>query len=128
MVDVDHFKAFNDTYGHPEGDACLRDVARALKGACLRPSDLVSRYGGEEFAVLLPHTPAAGAEHLAQRVLAAVARLGIPHVRSSAAAHVTVSVGVGTTARLIARATVPDLHAGSGPNGVSESWSPLPDR
>jgi len=94
LVDVDHFKRFNDRYGHPAGDGCLRSVAQALRGVCLRPSDLAARYGGEEFALLLPHTPRAGAEHLARRVLGAVAGLGIPHEASPTAQTVTVSVGV----------------------------------
>ncbi len=96
LVDVDHFKLFNDRYGHPAGDGCLRSVAQALRGACLRPADLVARYGGEEFALLLPHTPRAGAEHMAKRALDAVASLGVPHEASPTAQTVTVSVGVGS--------------------------------
>lgn len=94
MVDVDHFKLFNDRYGHPAGDACLRSVAQALVRASLRPADLVCRYGGEEFAILLPQTPRGGAEHLAHRVLDAVEALGIAHEGSLTARHVTVSIGV----------------------------------
>jgi diguanylate cyclase (GGDEF)-like protein len=94
IVDVDHFKLFNDLYGHPAGDACLRDVAQALAGTSLRPADLVARYGGEEFALLLPQTPRGGAEHMARSVLDAVQLLGIAHASSLTAAHVTVSVGV----------------------------------
>jgi len=95
LVDVDHFKQFNDCFGHPAGDGCLRSVAQALRSVCLRSSDLAARYGGEEFALLLPHTPGAGAEHMARRVLDAVASLGIPHEASPTAPTVTVSVGVG---------------------------------
>jgi diguanylate cyclase (GGDEF)-like protein len=69
-------------------------VALALRGATLRPADLVSRYGGEEFALLLPQTPRSGAEHLAHRVLDAVEALGIRHDASPTARHVTVSIGV----------------------------------
>jgi diguanylate cyclase (GGDEF)-like protein len=94
MIDVDHFKAFNDRYGHPAGDVCLRAVAQALMCVSLRPADLVARYGGEEFAVLLPQTPRAGAEHVAHCVLEAVEALAIRHDASSAARHVTVSVGI----------------------------------
>ena len=95
MIDVDHFKLFNDRYGHPAGDVCLRLVAQALGRACMRPADLVARYGGEEFAILLPQTPRGGAMHLANDVLFAVAGLCIGHPLSPTAAHVTVSVGVG---------------------------------
>ena len=94
LIDVDHFKRFNDHYGHPAGDDCLRRVAQALRHGCLRPADLVARYGGEEFALLLPQTPRAGAVHVAERVLDAVASLDIPHEASPTARHVTVSVGI----------------------------------
>ena len=94
MIDVDHFKLFNDRYGHPAGDTCLRSVAQALCGTSLRPGDLVARYGGEEFAVLLPHTHRGGAEHVAQAILEGVAALAIAHGASPTAGHVTVSVGI----------------------------------
>lgn len=95
MIDVDHFKLFNDYYGHPAGDACLMRVAQALRAVCLRPGDMVARYGGEEFVLLMPKTARAGGMHMASRVLAAVADLGLPHASSLTAAHVTVSVGLG---------------------------------
>lgn len=95
MIDVDHFKAFNDCYGHPAGDACLRSIAQALVAVGPRAADLVARYGGEEFVVLLPQTPRAGAEHVARAVLVAVAKLAIAHEVSPVASHVTVSVGIG---------------------------------
>lgn len=95
MVDVDHFKMFNDCYGHPAGDGCLRSVAQVLAAVTQRPGDVAARYGGEEFALLLPNTPRAGAEHLAQRLLDAVEQLGMPHEASPTASHVTVSVGLG---------------------------------
>ncbi|MEO8523921.1 MAG: diguanylate cyclase [Caldimonas sp.] len=94
MIDVDHFKLFNDRYGHPAGDQCLRAVARAMAGATMRPADLVARVGGEEFAMLLPITPREGAEHMAHRVLDAVESLGVCHASSPTAGHVTVSVGI----------------------------------
>src|ERR1700694_1708824 len=79
MIDVDHFKLYNDLYGHPKGDNCLRHVTQALLSACRRPADLVARYGGEEFVMLLPQTPRNGAEHIAREVLDAVAAHGIFH-------------------------------------------------
>ena len=94
MIDVDHFKAFNDLYGHPAGDACLLSLAQAMTSACVRPADLVARYGGEEFAVLLPKTSRSGAEHVAHTVLEAVDALVIAHAGSATAAHVTVSIGI----------------------------------
>jgi diguanylate cyclase (GGDEF)-like protein len=94
LIDVDNFKLYNDHYGHPSGDVCLRSVAQALADLCHRPADLVARYGGEEFVLLLPRTPRGGGEHMARRILDAVAALGIPHETSPTARHVTVSVGV----------------------------------
>lgn len=96
MLDVDCFKAFNDTYGHQAGDDCLRRVAAALSDHLPRAGDAVARYGGEEFAVLLPGTDAAGAYLLAERLRQQVERLGIPHRASGVAPHVTVSCGVAT--------------------------------
>jgi diguanylate cyclase (GGDEF)-like protein len=96
MVDVDHFKLFNDCYGHLVGDDCLRSVADALREACQRPGDLVARFGGEEFAVVLPGTHAAGAAHLALKLLDAVTSLKIGHRDSPVAPHVTVSIGIST--------------------------------
>ncbi len=99
MVDVDHFKAFNDRYGHPAGDTCLKRVAAALQSAMLRPADKVARIGGEEFAVLLPETDGPGAERVAHRLLGAVEALAISHAGSAVARHVTVSIGVSSVSR-----------------------------
>jgi len=93
MIDVDHFKLFNDHQGHPAGDACLRSVAQALATASVRPADLVARYGGEEFTILLPQTPRDGAEHVAACVLQAVQALDIAHAASPSGPRVSVSVG-----------------------------------
>ena len=71
FIDVDHFKLYNDTYGHTAGDDCLRQVGQAMKKALLRPADTVARYGGEEFVVLLPCTDTLGAEEVAERVMRA---------------------------------------------------------
>src|ERR1700679_2013563 len=95
MIDVDHFKLYNDLYGHPTGDLCLRGVTQALLSACRRPADLVARYGGEEFMILLPQTPRHGAEHMGQQVLDEVAAFGILHEVSQTTHYVTVSVGIG---------------------------------
>ncbi|WP_422016761.1 diguanylate cyclase domain-containing protein [Roseateles sp.] len=96
LLDVDHFKKYNDRYGHPAGDGCLRQVAGALGAQARRPADVAARVGGEEFALLLPDTDAAGARDTAERIRSAVARLGIAHEASATAAHVTVSIGVAT--------------------------------
>ncbi len=94
FLDVDHFKAYNDHYGHPAGDACLSQIGVALSSSLLRPADMAARYGGEEFVVLLPATGLQGARQVAERVLAAVDSLGIPHETSVVAPHVTVSLGL----------------------------------
>lgn len=95
MLDVDHFKAFNDRYGHPAGDDCLRRVAGAAAAALQRPDDILCRYGGEEFVALLPETDAAAALTVAERLRAAVAATAIPHA-ASATGHVTLSGGTAT--------------------------------
>ncbi len=92
MVDVDRFKAFNDTYGHPSGDACLQAVAGVFNDGCRRPADLPARYGGEEFVLLLPDTDAAGALAVAECIRAAVRALAIPHAGSEFGVA-TVSIG-----------------------------------
>jgi len=95
LVDVDHFKLYNDRYGHPAGDVCLRNVAQALVSASLRHADLVARYGGEEFVLLLSKTPRRGAEQIAHRILNRIDALDILHEASPTARNVTVSVGIG---------------------------------
>ena len=95
LCDVDHFKAYNDAYGHPAGDACFRSVAAALAAQARRPEDLAARLGGEEFALLLPGCDLAGAATIAARFVDAVRALQVPHARSATAPHVTVSVEIG---------------------------------
>ena len=94
MIDVDFFKNYNDHYGHLAGDACLQAVAKAASSKMVRAIDLLARFGGEEFVVMLPSTDLDGAHKVALGICEAVSRLQIPHVASSAAAYVTVSVGV----------------------------------
>lgn len=95
MVDVDHFKAYNDHYGHPAGDACLKEVAGALLRHLRRPGDLVARVGGEEFAIVLPQANVMQAQATAERLRAGVSLLACPHLASpQAEQRVTVSVGV----------------------------------
>lgn len=94
MLDVDHFKKFNDRYGHPAGDACLREVAEVLQHHLKRPADFVARYGGEEFIALLPQSDQAYAAGVAERVRQAVEALQRRHEGSSTARVLTVSLGV----------------------------------
>lgn len=93
MIDIDFFKSFNDRYGHPTGDDCLRRVAAALTANLHRPFDLAARYGGEEFVCLLPDTDLAGATAIAEKLELAVRQLGIEHLDSDVAQVITVSVG-----------------------------------
>lgn len=94
LLDVDHFKLFNDTYGHGAGDECLKAVGQALSRCIKRSSDMAARYGGEEFAVILPECDIEAAAEVAEEVRATIQALGIPHGRSTAGNTVTVSVGV----------------------------------
>lgn len=97
LLDLDFFKAYNDTQGHPAGDECLRRVADVMLGAVTRAGDLVARYGGEEFAIILPDTDQAGATIVAERVLDRVRALALSHPRATRGV-VTISVGVATAA------------------------------
>lgn len=94
MIDVDHFKAYNDHYGHGKGDDCLTKIAGALRAVLRRPADVVARYGGEEFVVLLKDIDESGAKKVAESLIEAVSAQGIPHEYSDAADHVTISVGM----------------------------------
>jgi diguanylate cyclase (GGDEF)-like protein len=96
MIDVDHFKAYNDRFGHQKGDACLRRVARALVDCIDHADAIVARYGGEEFVCLLPRVDPRGAVKVARRVTAAIDRAAVPHPCSPNSDRITVSVGAAT--------------------------------
>ncbi len=95
LIDADHFKRYNDTYGHVRGDSCLKQIAEAALDVVLRPSDLVARYGGEEFAIILPGTDELGAKAVAEDICQAVRSRQLPH-EGNAPGIVTVSVGCAT--------------------------------
>ena len=94
LADVDSFKKFNDTYGHMEGDECLKRAAAAMAGVIKRGEDIFARFGGEEFIAVLPETEGDGAAKVAEEMRSAVMDLAIPHAKSAAAPIVTVSLGV----------------------------------
>jgi diguanylate cyclase (GGDEF)-like protein len=106
LIDVDCFKAYNDSRGHPAGDACLQREARAFSRGVQRAGDLVARYGGEEFALVLPDLDREGALGLGERLRAAIEGLAEPHPASPVAAVVTISAGVAVT--------IPDREAHPG--------------
>jgi diguanylate cyclase (GGDEF)-like protein len=94
MVDIDHFKLYNDHYGHPAGDATLVQVASAMRRAAARSQDLVARYGGEEFAILLPQLDEQGATGVARRLMHELEMLDLPHAASPTSQRLTVSIGI----------------------------------
>ena len=94
LVDIDHFKLYNDHYGHPAGDAVLVQVANAMRRAAGRAQDQVARYGGEEFAILLPQLDVQGATGVARRLMHELERLNLPHAASPTGPRLTVSIGV----------------------------------
>ncbi|CCH49952.1 GGDEF domain-containing response regulator [Pseudodesulfovibrio piezophilus] len=96
LVDIDHFKAYNDSYGHLMGDNCLKKVSGMLANSLQRHVDKVARYGGEEFTIVLPSTDEEGAMQVAERMRANVEELGIEHCDSDTCGNVTISVGVGS--------------------------------
>jgi diguanylate cyclase (GGDEF)-like protein len=105
LLDVDHFKEFNDTYGHIAGDECLKRIAKLVVSRLHRVSDLAARYGGEEFAGILPDTDFTGAVQLAEQIRSEVESLQIPHKTSATTDHVTVSLGVVTLTSLGSKAS-----------------------
>ena len=108
LLDIDHFKAFNDIYGHVKGDECLRQVARVIAESASRPADLAARYGGEEFVCILPETNSVGAVVIAQKIRLGIQALAIPHTGSSVSGHVTVSLGI-VTVRCTINGSVVDI-------------------
>ena len=106
MIDIDHFKQYNDHYGHGAGDVCLQRVAAELAKGVVRPGDLVARYGGEEFVVILPETDREAARQIAERLREGIEKLSLPHAYSETGAVITISAGV------------------AGQDGVSESLLP----
>ncbi|MBA3035588.1 MAG: diguanylate cyclase [Desulfobacterium sp.] len=94
MIDIDHFKAYNDNYGHQAGDECLKQIGRVLKEAATRPEDLIARYGGEEFIATLVDTDINGAITVAERIRSKLKALNIPHGFSTTANIVTISLGI----------------------------------
>ncbi|HCY86385.1 MAG TPA: diguanylate cyclase response regulator [Desulfobacteraceae bacterium] len=97
FIDIDHFKHFNDTYGHACGDECLQQVAAGLATRLKRPEDFIARYGGEEFVIILPRTDLEGVTHIGESLIETVWALGVPHETSETADVVTISAGAATT-------------------------------
>ncbi|MBE9202599.1 PAS domain S-box protein [Synechocystis salina LEGE 06099] len=96
LFDIDYFKNYNDCYGHPEGDNCLIKVARGVKGAVSRPADLLARFGGEEFAIILPETTEEGSLLVVKKVIHAIDQLAIAHEASPIGGQITISLGIST--------------------------------
>lgn len=130
MLDIDHFKQFNDNYGHLVGDDCLKMVAQCVRQLVTRPQDLAARYGGEEFVVLLPNTPARGALDVAERIRGAVEKMAFP--LSGQTLHLTISIGVCTvtpdkadgTAEIFGRADDALYQAKANGRNCVVAWSP----
>nr|WP_283104386.1 diguanylate cyclase [Shewanella inventionis] len=96
LLDIDFFKLFNDTYGHTEGDTCLKRVAQQIQDTVNRPYDLVARFGGEEFICILPNTDLLGGTYVAQQIVDSIVSLKITHETSKVSQYVTLSAGVAT--------------------------------
>lgn len=96
MLDIDHFKLYNDHYGHITGDDCLKQVAAALNYVARRPRDFTARFGGEEFGMILPDTSAEGAQRVAEGVMGQFKKINLPHEKSPVCPYVTCSIGIST--------------------------------
>lgn len=101
LIDIDHFKLFNDTYGHQAGDYCLKKVAGALTESIKRPTDLAARFGGEEFVIILGGTDSDGATEIARQIMENVSKLKIAHETSKTSNYLTISIGVATVSAKI---------------------------
>ncbi|MBK5969959.1 MULTISPECIES: diguanylate cyclase domain-containing protein [Thiorhodovibrio] len=122
MADIDHFKAYNDHYGHVRGDACLRKVAQRLAATVTRAGDMVARYGGEEFAFLLPGSSLADAVALAEKSAAAVRALTILHEHSDAAPYVTLSIGAASFIPDVAKSRIVVVESpGASESGIRQA-------
>lgn len=97
MIDIDHFKAYNDNYGHAQGDKCLQQIASLLKRPLTAKEDILARFGGEEFIAVLPHTPLESAKLIADRIMHIIKQTGLQHEYSPTAATVTASIGIAST-------------------------------
>lgn len=116
LIDIDHFKLYNDTHGHLKGDECLRDVAKCIKQTVNRPGDLVARYGGEEMALVLPGVDLRGVTAQAEKVRASVEALAIPHGAPEASEHLTLSLGATSTNPI--KDLLPELLVGAADNAL----------
>ena len=96
MIEIDFFQRYNDTYGYNKGDTCLKIIANTLSKGISRTEDFIARYGGKEFAVVLPNTDENGARIIAQKLISLTGECKIPHEKSEAASHVTISIGIAT--------------------------------
>ncbi len=110
MIDIDHFKQYNDYYGHGAGDVCLQMVAAELAKGVVRPGDLVARYGGEEFVVILPETDQEAAGQIAERLRERIEKLSIAHIYPKASSIVTISAGVATQSETSENLSAQMLH------------------
>ena len=126
LFDIDHFKGYNDTYGHQAGDRCLQAVAKVIGDATSNTPGLSARYGGEEFAVVLPNTSEQGAVKVAEAIRLTVRALGLPHTTASRG-YVTISAGVATRNPLDARRGRAGWRGGRRPLR-SQAFRPEPQR
>ncbi len=126
IADVDYFKNYNDRYGHKAGDLCLKQIAQTIKSSLKRAGDLVCRYGGEEFAIILPDTDSYGAVHLAETIREQIQQLNIIHESSSVSSLITLSLGIATT--MATTASQPDIMLKAADNALYQAKQQGRDR